>query len=369
MDGVSKVAIAAVGVAALFIVFLLYNATVMAALGIMGDERKIVQLQKGGVLNTPFTRGSLDGIDAMKGAYPSWYFDGSARVRGGSYDVHQVAGEGLYVGVSDPDPDDPVWSGIFAMSPNDYSSLYHVRMDVPGRLPVSSDPADYMNVGMYVQTDTSTGRINYVGCTIDIRPDSLILRVESGLGNDMLVTSRTVHWEKRVGLDERTVDCTLVTNGDNRLLAIINGDRVFESNRLDLQMPRPFNSYLETQVRGITELSYGRFSDYYSSLSDEVTVIKLKPGQQVSLGNATAVADGSGIARINISKAGGLKCNDNNIGAGNDGSGCRLVVHGSPDSVLVKSDFSGGDLYSYGPIDWIEESKYSHRADSGGKLG
>lgn len=354
MEGLSKVAIASITGAAVLVIVVLFNATVMSALGMMGDGRPLSQLEKGRVIYAPFTGKSVGGIDAMKQEYPSWFFNGSATVRGGTYDISQVRGKGLFVGVSDPNITDDVWSGIFAMSPNDYSSLYHVSITVPSI--AVKKPADYANIGMYVQTDVTTGRINYVGCTLDIRPDKLILRVESGLGNDALVTSRTVHWEKSVSLDQRTMDCTLVTNGDNYFSATINGERVFTSDKLNLHMPRPFNSYLETQVKGIPDIVYGKFSDYYSAFSGELRVIKLSPGQRVTLGGVTSAADSSGVARLDISS----------LRQPYSGS---LIVRGEhADSVLVRDDFMGGDLYSYGPINWIEQSKYKNAADRGGTI-
>lgn len=87
------------------------------------------------------------------------------------------------------------------------------------------------------------------------------------------MTSRTVHWEKSVSLDQRTMDCTLVTNGDNYFSATINGERVFVSDKLNLHMPLPFNSYQETQVMGIPDMLYGKFSDYYSVFSGKLRVI------------------------------------------------------------------------------------------------
>lgn len=332
MQGVSKVAIVAIAMAALFILAVMYDATVMTALGMTGNSKPIVQLQSGRVISETFADETVNGIDAMKSKYPPWFFDGSARVRGGQYDVSQVAGEGMYVGVSDPNSYDNIWSGIFAMSPNDYSSLYHVTIHVPP-LPVSYDPADYANLGMYVQTDTTTGRINYVACIIDMRPDRLIFRAESGLGNGDSVTSWNILWEREMGLDQEQMDCTLITNGDNHMAVIINGERVFESDDLNLQMPRPFNAYLETQVTGIPEIVYGRFSNYYSTFTSEIRVIKLNPGQQVSLGNVTAVADGAGIAHLDVSSL------------PQPYSGKLTVYSQRGDSVLVKDNFMGGDLY------------------------
>jgi hypothetical protein len=355
MEGIGKAAIGATAAAATMILVVMYDATVMTALGVVGDNRPIERLEHGRVLSETFLGGNVDGTDDMRQEYPQWFFDGSVMVRGGQYDISQKSGEGLLVGVGDPDTTDDTWSGIFAMTPNDYSSVYHVTMQVP-ELPVSNDPDDYANIGMYVQTDTTTGRINYIACIVDIRPDKLFYRVESGLGNSDSVTSWTVHWEKEMSIDEGTMDCTLLTDGDSHMAAIINGERVFESHGLDLQMPRPFNAYLETQVYGIPDLVYGKFYDYYSTFSSEIRVIKLAPGQIVSLGNVTAAADSKGVARLDT------------FGLPQPYSG-TLTVHGQQaDSTLTRGDFIGGDLYSYGAIDRIEKLSYANRADSGGRL-
>jgi hypothetical protein len=36
--------------------------------------------------------------------------------------------------------------------------------------------------------------------------------------------------------------------------------------------------------------------------------------------------------------------------------------------VLENNDFAGGDIYSYGQIDWIEKSKYYGTNDKGGTI-
>lgn len=334
---------------------LMYNASMMQALGMMGDDRPLVHLKKGAVTHAGFDDRDITSISGMRASYPSWSFAGSALVRGGQYDVQQVRGQGLVVGVSDPDPSDRVWSGMFAMTPHDYSSLYHVEIAAPRVPEIAADPGNYMNLGMYVQTDTATDRINYVACTMDIRPDHLVLRAESGLGNGTVVTSRTVHWEKAVGLDYDTMDCTLVTNGDNYFRAIIGGQTVFESDKLDLQMPKPFNAYLETQVLGITRVVHGQFTGYYSVHSPYVEVVKLRPGQQVSLGPVSATAGPDGTTRLDVA------------GLPQPYPG-RLVVHGASSDASLVSQFVGGDVYSYGPIDWAEESKYYGNMRKGGTI-
>ena len=45
-------------------------------------------------------------------------------------------------------------------STNDRSSLHHVTITVPPVPEITRRPSNYMNLGMYVQTDTVTDRIN-----------------------------------------------------------------------------------------------------------------------------------------------------------------------------------------------------------------
>lgn len=193
---------------------LMYNTTVMEALGIMGEDRPIVQLKKGNALYASFEDRAIVGIDGMKRAYPSWLFYGSARVRGGQYELGQIDGRRLFVGVSDPDPAEDVWSGMFAMTPNDDASLHHVTIGVQAEPEIAMRPSNYMNLGIYVQTDTITDRINYVACTVDILPDSLILRAESGLGNVTAVAGP--YWAARLDISglRQPYSGRLIAHGD-----------------------------------------------------------------------------------------------------------------------------------------------------------
>lgn len=104
---------------------------------------------------------------------------------------------------------------------------------------------------------------------------------------------------------------------------------------------------------GIPGIVYGKFSDYYSAFSGELRVIKLSPGQKVTLGGVIAAADNSGMARLDTSFL-------------RQPYPRSLVVRGGhADSVLAEDDFVGRDLYSYGPINRIEQSKYKNVADRG----
>lgn len=86
------------------------------ALGL--DAPKLVLKQAGG-LYAAFNGTTIETIEGMRQEYPSWFFDGSAAVRGGEYTIYQLDNNseadgvgGLYVGVSDPNVNDSTWSGI-----------------------------------------------------------------------------------------------------------------------------------------------------------------------------------------------------------------------------------------------------------------
>ena len=104
---------------------------------------------------------------------------------------------------------------------------------------------------------------------------------------------------------------------------------------------------------GISGIAYDKFSHYYSAFSGELRAIKLRPGQKVTLGGVIAAADNSGMARLDTSF---LR---------QPYTGSLVVQSGHADSVLAKEDFVGRELYSYGPINWIEQSKYKNVADRG----
>lgn len=298
------------------------------ALGL--DAPKLVLKEAGG-MSAPFANATIGDVEQMRNEYPFWFFDGSALVRGGDYVIYQHD-TGLYVGVADPNVNDRSWSGMFAMSPPSHASIYHSRISVP--LYANYTNGSYMNVGIYVQTDPITPAINYVDCTMDIREDLIIRRVESGLGTGTMVTNRTVYWEEIVSLDQNEMDCILVTNGDDYFRAIIDGKTVFEGQDLDLRMPRPFNAYLETQVYRYPEVKFGIFQDYWSMKSQEVTVIGLRPYTNATLGDITATADHSGTVTFNIS--------DKPIPYH---ASLRAIVETGEAS--INAAFLGGDVYEY----------------------
>jgi hypothetical protein len=206
-----------------------------------------------------------------------WTLYGSAVVRKAPIDVYENTVEGLSLGVQSSVVGQ--WAGYFAMSRDDYASLFHAVLTVPNKvLPVWS-----FSTGLYVQTSITYGNINYVACTGEASPLGVIWRVQSGIGNNVEVTHHQNLWNI-TGDKTSTRDCTIITNGNNYLKVYLDGKMVYTSNKLNLQMPRPFNSYLEVQTSYIAKkMLYGKFRDYYSTRDENLKVINAPVGGIVKI--------------------------------------------------------------------------------------
>jgi hypothetical protein len=206
-----------------------------------------------------------------------WTLYGSAVVRKAPIDVYENTVEGLSLGVQSAVVDQ--WAGYFAMSRDDYASLFHAVITVPNKvLPVWS-----FSAGLYVQTSITYGNINYVACTGEASPLGVNWRVQSGTGNNVEVTHHQNLWS--ITSDKTsTRDCTIITNGNNYLKVYLDGKMVYTSNKLNLQMPRPFNSYLEVQTTYTAKkMLYGKFKDYYSTRDENIKVINAPVGGIVKI--------------------------------------------------------------------------------------
>jgi hypothetical protein len=89
-------------------------------------------------------------------------------------------------------------------------------------------------------------------------------------------------------------------------MVYLDGKLVYSNEDLDLKMPRPFNSYLETQVVNSDVMVYGKFTDYYSTLNEKIKVVKAPLGGVVQLiGESNEIlqtepVNDQGIAIMNI---------------------------------------------------------------------
>jgi hypothetical protein len=286
-----------------------------------------------------------------------WTLYGSAVARKAPVAISENTAEGLSLGIKAAVKGN--WAGYFAMTRDDYASLFHAVMTIPAHslavAPSYTGPKDErFSVGLYVQTSIIYGNINYVGCVGESGPDGRKWRVETGTGNTTQVTQEHDLPVTVLGKSEPlTRDCTIITNGDNYLRVYLDNRLVFASDKLNLQMPRPFNSYLEVQTTYSDKNLYGKFKDYYSTGDENVEVINAPVGGSVKIiGTASsskvlayAPIDQRGIANLNIGQnhfplTGQIRVfNSTN----------HMVTSSASNSALF-----GGDIYSAAPVSLLE---------------
>jgi hypothetical protein len=197
----------------------------------------------------------------------SWYYYGDAIGENASYDFFKDL-QGLHIGVQSPS--NGTYAGFYAETPVTNAMLFHSVITTPIRtLPVLSVPEFYEN-GMYVQTSQPT--VNYVTCTSNTSQWGTIWAVASVTGNFVQALNFTTLWTDTSANQPLTRDCTIITNGSNFLKVYMDGVNVYTSNTLNLQMPGPFNVYLEPQTSYMGQLLNGGFTDYYAATTETVQV-------------------------------------------------------------------------------------------------
>ncbi|MDG6906489.1 MAG: hypothetical protein JRN20_11960 [Nitrososphaerota archaeon] len=207
-----------------------------------------------------------DSLTTRNTAY--WAFYGSAVPENAPYSYYEDT-SGLNVGVQAAA--EGQWAGYFAESPLTQAELFHAIITLPN----ATTPSDWANSGLYVQS--SAANIDGVACGGNVGPDGYLWNAEYGLGNAYYVTKFVSVYSHLPYPDSpQTLDCTLVTNGQNMLKVFFNNQLVYSSNTLKLQMKSPFNSFLEEQSSYSNALMYGQFKDYYATTSDMVTVTGMK---------------------------------------------------------------------------------------------
>ena len=289
-----------------------------------------------------------------------WTLYGSAIARKAPVDVSENTVQGLSLGIKTAVRGS--WAGYFAMTRDDYASLFHAVLTLPVKslkyLPIKSYNYDNekFSVGLYVQTSIIYGNINFVGCVAEAGPSGYDWLVESGTGNTMQVTKTEHLWQESSGINGNqslTRGCTIITNGNNYLKVYLDNRLAFSSDNLNLQMPRPFNSYLEVQTTYGDHDLYGKFKDYYSTADENVKVINAPLGGIVKIIGSTpssklisyAPIDKSGVANLNI-------------GQYHFPLTAQIQVFNSTNNLVASTapntDIFGGDIYSVAAVSLIE---------------
>ena len=131
------------------------------------------------------------------------------------------------------------WAGFFAKTNNTYAHVFHALIS----LPYTTIPSNSFNTGLYVQTSALV--VNYVACVASVSPTGYYWEVIYTEGARTQAVKFHRLFEQAGGALTR--DCTIVTNGQNSLEVYLDGQRVYANDSMNLQMPAPFNAFLEVE--------------------------------------------------------------------------------------------------------------------------
>ncbi len=275
-------------IAAIIIALALTTATGPAIIGAHAATSTISLTSSGLVASDSLTTGNTAG----------WTITGNASP-GGS--VSKENSSGLYLGVKTGLAGD--WAGWFAKSANTNALLFHAVLTLPYK--TIADNA--FNTGLYVQT-SSSNFINYVACAAVVSTTGYYWTVVQATGPAVGAVTTTNLWTSPTNTMPLTQDCTIITNGNNYLKVYLGGNVVYKSSTLTLNMPSPFNAYLEVQTNSASAIRFGSYLSYYSTIGENVTVTKAPAGGTVkivdSLNNlvASAPVSSTGTATLTLGK-------------------------------------------------------------------
>src|SRR5256885_3958498 len=192
-----------------------------------------------------------------------WTYGGDAPLLNARYDFFKDT-QGLHIGSQAPA--NGTWAGFYAASPNTNGMLFHSVITTP----VNTIPYQWYENGMYVQT--SQPLINYVTCASNTSAYGTVWAVVSTTGDVNQATQFNILWVDTSPNQPLTRDCAILTNGSNLLKVYLDGVMVYSSNNLNLQMPAPFNTYLEPQSSYPGQLLNGTYKDYYVTTGETIKV-------------------------------------------------------------------------------------------------
>jgi hypothetical protein len=155
-----------------------------------------------------------------------------------------------------------------------------------------------LNAGLYVQTG---GRyINFVACAGGVDPRGYYWLVErattSSNSTNINADSIVVLWTESGHDQPLSRDCTIVTNGQNLFEVYLDGKPVYTNHTMDLGYQYPLSARVEVQTTDGSTMRYARFSDFYATSSENVTVGGLPYGATVQLIGPSGSLYSSGVA-------------------------------------------------------------------------
>lgn len=224
---------------------------------------------KSGLVASDSLTGEVANKEQLLAENKYWHYGGSAQVLNAPYDIFKDS-QGFHVGVQSLA--DGEWAGFYGVTPNTDATLFHAVITTDRR----TIPSNFYNNGLYVQTAASTD-VNYVTCFADTGTAGTVWAVLSATGNAGGATDFKTLWYDPSIDQPLTKDCTIITNGSNYLKVYLDGIKVYENSTMNLQMPGPFNAFLEPQTSYAGEMQYGTYKDYYAVSSETVKVTNTPP--------------------------------------------------------------------------------------------
>lgn len=270
-----------------------------------------------------------------------WVYYGSAFNVNAPISEHEDAKEGLILGLKAAK--EGQWVSHYAMSPETNATLFRSVITNPNNITSGEDKT--IGVGMYVQTTIHNGLVNYVSCGADANPDGIFWQVVQVIGNSTQGEDYRTLWRDESLNQPSTKDCKLITNGDNFLEVHLDNKLVYSNSSLDLQMPPPFNSYLELTTPSADEMRYGHFKDYYETYGKGIKLINLPANGSVQIiGNSNQL-----ISNLSINSKGVVEFD---LLQHPFPLVAKMRIYDSEGKIYASTSkeqhFFGGDIYSLG---------------------
>jgi len=305
--------------------------TASATTGTSSSGHSVTQVQSGLVASDSLTNETMTQQQLQTGS-GYWAYAGDAPAEKAPYSFSRDT-QGLHIGVQAPSSG--TWAGYFAESPNTNAVLFHSVITTP----VRTVPSQSYENGMYVQT--SNGLINYVTCVSLTNTQATSWAIINTYGTTNQATKFTVLWMDNSANQPLTRDCTIITNGQNYLKVYLDGTMVYTSNNLNLQMPAPFNTYLEPETSYSGQLLSGTFQDYYVS-SDETIKITNNPSNAAR----ADIVDSTGNILVTSQVSGGTAVLD--VGKYHYPLSANIKIYDSSNNLIASGSASiyGGNVYS-----------------------
>jgi len=263
-----------------------------------------------------------------------WHYGGSATVNNTPYDLFKDS-QGLHIGVQSPDGN---WTGFYGVAPPSNAVLFHAVVTTPSQ----TVPSNFYENGLYVQTGGSQN-VNYVTCFADTSTAGTEWAIVTATGNVNGAVDFNLLYVDQSPNQPLTRDCTIITNGNNYLKVYLDGNMVYTNSTMNLQMPGPFNVFLEPQSSYSNSMLNGIFNDYYATSNENIQVNNLPSNAaRVDLVNTS----GTVIASSNTS-AGSVTIPVGNYNFPLVGI---IKVYDSSNNVITSTptaiNMFGGDVYS-----------------------